>query len=91
MAKVSVEKKAVIGAISLCEYSVDCFQTASKHLKQNYMDAGATWKDSKYVQLGHIVDQCEQALRTPIKELEECVEQLQQMYRIMEEYEQLDW
>ena len=90
MAQVSIEKKAVTGAISLCEYSIDCFRTSSKHLRQNYIEAGNTWKDSKYTQLGSIVDQCELALHAPIHELEEAVEQLQQMYHILEEYELLD-
>lgn len=90
MAKVTVEKKAVVGAISLCEYSVDCFQTATKRLKQDYIDAGATWKDAKYVQLGYIVEQCEQALQAPIKELRDCIEKLKQLQVIMEEYERLD-
>ena len=90
MAKVAVEKKAVLGAISLCEYSVDCFQTAAKRMKQDYMEAGATWQDAKYIQLGDIVEQCDQALYAPIRELEECIEKLREMEKIMEEYEQME-
>lgn len=90
MGKVSVEKKAVLGAISLCEYSIECFQMAAKRLTQDYVAAGEMWKDSKYMQLGQMIEQCDQALRGPITELEDCMEKLRQMSHILEEYERLE-
>ena len=90
MANVSVEKKAVVGAISLCEYSVDCFQASARRMKQGYLYAGASWKDEKYIQLGNIVERCESALHAPVQELQECIEKLQKMLAFMEEYEHMD-
>ena len=90
MAEVFVEKKAVAGAISLCEYSVDCFQTATRRMKQDYLEAGASWKDEKYIQLRNIVEKCETALQAPVRELQECIEKLHQIQLIMEEYEQMN-
>ena len=87
MANVSVESAAVSGAISLCKQSVEQFQQASRTLTSRYQTAGSTWKDSKYTQLGGIVNDCSIALNKPIKELEDCARKLNELLRAIQEYE----
>ena len=88
MAGVSVESAAVAGAISLCQQSIQEFNKASTDLSRKYQSAGSSWKDSKYQQLGGIVNECKTALDKPVKELEECVKKLTALQKAIAEYEQ---
>ena len=90
MANVSVEKSAVLGAISLCQQSIRQFEQASKSLSSKYRAAGSNWKDAKYSQLGGVVSDCTTALSRPVKELEECVRKLNMLLKEIEEYEKVD-
>ena len=88
MPGVSVEAAAVAGAISLCQQSIQNFNKASTDLSRKYQSAGSSWKDSKYQQLGGIVNECKTALDKPVKELEECVKKLTALQKAIAEYEQ---
>lgn len=88
MSGVSVQTAAVAGAISLCRQSIQQFTKASSDLNKKHQAAGSSWKDSKYQQLGGIVDDCTSALSKPIKQLEECVQKLIALQKVIEEYEQ---
>ena len=88
MAGVSVESAAVAGAISLCQQSIQNFSKASADLSKKYQAAGASWKDSKYQQLGGIVGDCTTALSKPINQLEECIKKLTALQKAIAEYEQ---
>ena len=88
MPGVSVELAAVAGAISLCNQSIQAFNKASADLKRKYQSAGSSWKDSKYQQLGGIVNDCTTALNKPIQELEDCVKKLTELQKAISEYEQ---
>lgn len=88
MPGVSVEAAAVSGAISLCQQSIQQFTKASSDLNKKYQTAGASWKDSKYQQLGGIVGECTSALAKPIKQLEDCVQKLTALQKAIAEYEQ---
>lgn len=85
---VSVEAAAVAGAISLCNQSIQNFKKASTDLSRKYQSAGSSWKDSKYQQLGGIINDCTKALDKPVKELEECVKKLTALQKAIGEYEQ---
>lgn len=87
MAGVSTEAAAVQGAISLCQQSIQNFSKASTDLSRKHQAAGSFWKDSKYQQLGGIVNECTGALNKPVKELEDCVRKLTALYKAVLEYE----
>lgn len=88
MAGVSVESAAVAGAISLCQQSILQFNKAAGDLTKKYQEAGTSWRDSKYQQLGVIVGDCTTALQKPVKELEDCVKKLTDLYKAISAYEQ---
>ena len=88
MPGVSVEAAAVAGAISLCQQSIQNFNKASADLNRKYQAAGSSWKDSKFQQLGGIVNDCTAALNKPVKELEDCLTKLGALQKAIAEYEQ---
>ena len=87
MPNVSVEASAVEGAVSLCQKSIQQFQQTSSSLNRSYQAAGSSWKDQKYQQLGSIVSDCTQALNRPVRELEDCIQKLQQLRQAITTYE----
>lgn len=87
MAGVSVEKSAVDGAIQLCQKTIQNFEKTSGELKRRYQGAGTSWKDSKYKQLGDIVNECTAALKKPQEELTDCIRKLQELQKAIAEYE----
>lgn len=87
MAGVSVEQSAVAGAISLCNQSIESFKKTGSNLVRSYQQAGGSWKDSKYKQLGSIVSDCKSALDNPISELESCRAKLEALLAAIIEYE----
>lgn len=87
MGNVSVEKDAINKAIALCNKSIQQYRQASKALDMKYQEAGHSWHDGKYQQLGGVVRECTTALNNPVKELEECVKKLTEMLIAIEKYE----
>lgn len=87
MAGVSVEKGAVDGAIRLCQKTIQEFEKTNNDLKRRYQAAGTGWKDSKYKQLGDLVNECTTALTKPQKELQDCIAKLQELLKAIEAYE----
>lgn len=90
METVSVEKSAILGAISLCRQSILQFQQASKALSTKYQAAGSQWRDAKYQQLGGVVNECTTALQRPVGELEACMTRLNALLKAIEAYEAND-
>lgn len=88
MAGVSVEAAAVAGAISLCNQSIQNFSKTSTDLSRKYQSAGVSWKDDKYRQLGGIINDCNNALNKPVKELQDCIKKLTELQKAIAEYEQ---
>lgn len=89
MAGVSVEKAALLGAISLCNESINNFQKTSSVLSKKYQSAGSDWRDNKYTQLGTIVNECNTALNQPVKQLQECITKLNELLKAVDEYENI--
>lgn len=89
MAKgVSVESGAVEGGIRCCQTSIQELEMAVKKLKHGYQTAGlGGWQDQKYMELGRIVGECCQAMEVPAKELEDCLVKLEELLKIIRNYE----
>jgi len=88
MANVSVGMAAVQGAQNVCSGAIQDLNSAAQKLSERYRDAGRDWKDKKYEQLGGIVNDCTRALRSPVDGLFECVAKLQEIERILREYDE---
>ena len=87
MANVFVEKDVVRKSIVLCNKSIQQYKHTAQYLEKNYQDAGNTGRDVKYKQLGGVVQECTGALKTPVKDLEECVKKLNELLLAIEKYE----
>lgn len=86
---ISVERNAVQGGIGCCTVSIHELQAASKSLQRSYQQAGSGgWRDQKYAALGGIVEECCNALNSPITELEGCKAKLNDLLAAIDEYEQ---
>lgn len=85
---VSVSSSAVKGGIKCCQLSIDELNKANSDLNRGYQQAGsAGWNDSKYRDLGAIVEECRNALSKPIKELQDCTVKLNSLLKAVTEYE----
>ncbi|MBO7196026.1 MAG: hypothetical protein J6V80_01700 [Clostridia bacterium] len=88
MASVDVTRDAVKKAMSSCKAAAEELRSASQNLSSNYANAGSGWKDSKYKELGEIVNECNNAIKDPVKQLGECYKTLQELDGILQEYEE---
>lgn len=89
-AGVSVDTKAIQGGINCCKAAIQKLEDASAVFLQRYHKAGCGgWNDKNYTALGMIVDDCRNSLRKPISELQNCLYNLNELFRSIEEYEQI--
>ncbi|MCD8040203.1 MAG: hypothetical protein LUF82_01660 [Clostridia bacterium] len=86
MANVDVSLSAVQSAMSQCVAAATELQNAAKNLQSMYSAAGSGWKDSKYKELGAIVETCNAALKEPVSRLGDCYRKLSDLQKIIEEY-----
>jgi len=87
LASVSVGMNAINFAQKVCMEAIQDLNSSSKKLEDRYRDAGREWKDKKYEQLGGIVNDCNRALKSPIDELFDCVSKLNEIEKVLLEYE----
>lgn len=86
---VSVSSAAIKSGIRCCQTSILELNRASKYLIQNYQKVGAGgWRDEKYRALGMIVQECNQAMEAPGKELQVCLEKLEELLKKVQKYEE---
>ena len=86
--EVSVSTDAIQGGIQCCKVSIQEMESSIKKLINSYRMAGSQgWQDQKYVALGNIVEDCCMAMKTPTGELQECIVKLEELLRIVTEYE----
>jgi len=83
----NVDSAAIQKAMKLCQQSISELQNASKGIESKYQQAGSSWRDSKYQQLGGIIGECVSALRSPVSQLSECMNVLSQIAAAISEYE----
>ena len=86
--EVSVSTDAIQGGIQCCKVSIQEMENSIKKLINSYRMAGSQgWQDQKYVALGNIVEDCCMAMKTPTGELQDCIVKLEELLRIVTEYE----
>lgn len=84
---VSVSQAAVETAMKSCTNVAQELRNAIQNLKSKYNQAGSSWKDSKYKELGDIISSCCSALAQPIEQLGDCYKSLQRLSKVISEYE----
>jgi len=77
---------SVKSAQTICNGAISDLQNAASKLQQRYQQAGAEWKDKKYEQLGGIVNECVGAMKGPIPEMQNCMNTLREIERLLTEY-----
>lgn len=87
MANVDVTLGAVQKAKQSCVAAARELQNAAKNLKEKYASAGTGWKDSKYREFGDIVSTCNEAMKAPMSQLQECHQTLSEIESIIVEYQ----
>ena len=91
MSNVSVDSRSVRGGINCCKMSVEKLRTSVQVLQQKYQAAGSGgWQDTKYRELGGIVNECSKAMGEPLKGLDECMLKLRQLLAAVEKYEKMN-
>ena len=90
MASVSVSLADVEHAERMCMGAIGALNDAAKKLDDRYNAAGQSWRDNKYKQLGDVVNDCTNAMRSPIDELFECVQKLREIEKRLAEYESIN-
>ena len=88
MASVNVSRAVVKQAENLCRTAIAELNNSNKKLGNRFREAGQYWKDSKYKQLGEIINDCSNAMNSPVKELQECIVKLQEMEKAIIAYEE---
>ena len=90
MANVSVGMAAVQNAQAVCNGAIQDLNNSAQKLNNRYREAGQRWRDNKYAQLGGIINDCSRALRSPVDELFECLGKLQEIEKVLLEYESVN-
>jgi hypothetical protein len=90
MPNVSVGLEAIRKAQEICLGSVQDLNGSAARLKHRYQEAGQQWRDNKYTQLGEIIAECSNALHTPVDGLFECTNKLNEIEKVLLEYESVN-
>ena len=80
---ISVERTGLQAGVQVCKTCIHELQSTARSLQNSYRNAGSGWKDENYAKLGGIVDECLEALNEPIPDIEDSMNTLNEMLRIM--------
>ena len=90
MANVSVGMAAIQNAQTACNGAIQDLNNSAQKLNNRYREAGQRWRDNKYAQLGGIINDCSRALKSPVDELFECLNKLNEIEKVLLEYESVN-
>ena len=91
MSYASVDGALIQRLIRNCNDTLSKIEKTKQTLTNRYQALGATWSDSKYHQLGAIVDECNSAIGKVSKELQGCVQKLEMLNVHIKEYESVNF
>ena len=75
----------------LCKELIQCMGTTSNKIMNKYREAGATWHDEHYVQLGRIIQECSESLLKTVMKLSSTLNGLEQAIAAIKDYEQINF
>lgn len=90
MSGVNVSGARVDAAAHICGGVIETLSVLLKNIRQKYQNAGNDWNDSKYQQLGDIVNECNLSIGKTLRELSGCFESLNAIRQSLIEYESID-
>ena len=77
-------------AINLCIGIIQILSSSSKEMQCKYKEAGINWSDSKYQQLGDIVNECNLSIKKTLHDLNGCLISLSNLEQTVMEYENIN-
>lgn len=86
MAKVQGSPEALSQMASQIRRVIQQENAAAQALQTSYKAAGSEWNDSKYQQLGTIVNQTVSAIKQPMAELEAAIQKIKKMEQDLRAY-----
>lgn len=75
---------------SNCKQALELMHSASSKINRTYVEAGRSWKDERYTQLGNIVKTCCEELNRTAKQIEQCLTGFEQAIASLDEYESIN-
>lgn len=90
MATVNVDIDAVRKQYSSCKQALELMRNTSSKLNRTYAEAGRSWKDERYRQLGGIVSSCCEELDRTAKQIEQCMRGFDQAIAALNEYDSVN-
>ena len=90
MSNVNVDSQIIRDAMTICNKAIDMLRATQKQMQNKYREAGENWNDSKYQQLGNIVDECDSSINKTLRELEVCLMPLSAIEASIQEYESVN-
>jgi hypothetical protein len=90
MSNVSTSGSLIRDAVKLCNGTIEILSGTQRDMQRKYRNAGNDWSDSKYQQLGDIVNECSSSIRKTLHELKGCLASLNSIEQIVTEYESVN-
>lgn len=84
---VSVERAGLQAGVQVCKTCIHELNSTAQHLQNSYQNAGSGWKDENYAKLGRIIEECIEALKKPIPDIENSEQTLNAMIGIIDRAE----
>jgi len=90
MSGINTNSLLIRDAVNLCTGVIEILIASQKNMQYKYQSAGKDWSDSKYQQLGDIVNECSLSIRKTLHELNGCRILLGNLGKAIEEYESVN-
>lgn len=86
---ISVERVGLQAGVQVCKTCIYELRSTAQSLQNSYKNASSGWKDENYAKLGGIIEECIEALKQPIPDIEDSMSTLNEMLSIMEDAEEV--
>jgi len=90
MSGINTNSDLILGSINLCADIIEMLSISRTKIQRKYKNAGNAWNDSKYRQLGDIINDCDSSIRNTLHELNRCFAALNEIEKIVMEYESVN-
>lgn len=86
MAAINVDIDVVRKQYTRCKQALELMRNTSSRMNRTYVEAGRSWKDDRYCQLGGIVSTCCSELNRAAQQIEQCMRGFDQAIAALDEY-----
>lgn len=90
MSNINTSSRLISNAVNLCASVIEMLSASQKNMQYKYQSAEKDWSDSKYQQLGDIVNECSSSIRKTLHELNGCLASLKKIEQSVSEYESIN-